>query len=78
MIASGAVKVHVGDQAKRILDEVGAHRLLSSLFVLTQPDDAEQKAAGVVKGRWVIRGYVVLTSENLTLQREPCRLRDLQ
>ena len=50
MIASGAVKVHVGDQAKRILDEVGAHRLLSSLFVLTQPDDAEQKAAGVVDG----------------------------
>ena len=56
MIASGAVKVHAGEAARNLINEVGKHRLLSSRFVLTQDDD--MKLADDVKARWVIRGYL--------------------
>ena len=39
MIASGAVKVHAGEAARNLINEVGKHRLLSSRIVLTQDDD---------------------------------------
>ena len=58
MLASGAVRVHKGEEAKRIVEEVGRDRVLQSRFVVTFPDDKVQKEQGVLKARWCIRGYL--------------------
>ena len=54
MITSGAVRVHVGDEAKRLIDMVGVDRLLDSRFVHTTDDGT---LTGALKSRWCIRGY---------------------
>ena len=54
MITSGAVRVHVGDEAKRLIDMVGVDRLLDSRFVHTTDDGT---STGALKSRWCIRGH---------------------
>ena len=58
MLKSEAVRVHVGKDAEEKVKEFGRERLLQSRFVITQPDDLEQRRQGVFKARRCIRGYL--------------------
>ena len=58
MLETRSVKVHVGEAAEQLINEVGKDRLLSSRFVITRSDDAEKLKKGLVKARWCIRGYL--------------------
>ena len=58
MEGSGAVKVHVGQEAERLVNEVGRKRLLESRFVITRPDDETRRQSGELNARWCIRGYL--------------------
>ena len=55
MIDSGAVKVHVGEAARRLVETYGGKRLLESRYVYTTSDG---KDTGPLKARWCIRGYL--------------------
>ena len=55
MIASGAVKVHVGEDARKLIEAQGTKRLLESRYVYTTTDG---KDSGPLKARWCIRGYL--------------------
>jgi hypothetical protein len=55
MITSKAVIVHEGDEAQKIMHEVGIDRLLESRFVYTSEDGSLETA---LKARWCIRGYL--------------------
>ena len=52
MITSGIKGVHVGDEAKRLIDMVGVDRLLASRFVHTTDDGT---STGALKSRWCTR-----------------------
>ena len=58
MLKSEALRVHVGKDAEEKVKEFGRERLLQSCFVITQPDDPEQRRQGVFKARRCIRGYL--------------------
>ena len=55
MIDSGAVKVHVGEAARRLVETHGGKRSLESRYVNTTSDG---KDTGPLKARWCIRGYL--------------------
>ena len=58
MTDSGAVRVHIGEMASKLVHEVGRDRLLESRFVITRPDDPVRREKGELKARWCIRGYL--------------------
>ena len=55
MRISKAVTAHEGDEAQKIMREVGTARLLESRFVYTSEDGWLESA---LKARWCIRGYL--------------------
>lgn len=55
LINSGAMIVHHGGEASKIVDEVGSDRVLQSRFVYTSDDGTNE---GVLKARWCIKGYL--------------------
>eukprot|EP00435_Cladocopium_sp_Y103_P075952 s11_g70.t1 len=55
MVESGAVVVHNGENAKKILDQIGQDRTLESRFVYTSEDGSPNTK---LKARWCIRGYL--------------------
>ena len=55
MVDSGAVLVHTGVDANRILDMIGRNRTLESRFVFASEDGSPHTK---LKARWCIRGYL--------------------
>ena len=47
IVKSGAIRIHVGDEARKMIQSSGSERLLQSRFVVTYPDDGEQHCAKV-------------------------------
>ena len=58
IVKSGAIRIHVGDEARKMIQSCGSERLLQSRFVVRYCDDEEQLRQGVLKARWCIRGYL--------------------
>ena len=58
ILVSGAIKVHSGSDAARVVSECGGKKVLQSRLVVTYPDDEEQVRQGILKARWCVRGYL--------------------
>lgn len=55
IINSGAMLIHCGSEAERVVSEVGTDRVLASRFVYTSDDGIPN---GVLKARWCTKGYL--------------------
>ena len=58
LVDSGAIKVHIGADARRIKDGLERGRLLKSRFVITEADKDSSPMTQDLKARWCARGYL--------------------